>query len=72
MVERNINGMLQFQAHSRSSEARDYALLIDNNKYVQHWSLAQIAVIMVTCSIQVCQQMSIVVHKVYPINVSSV
>lgn len=54
MVERNINGMLQFQAHSRSSEARDYALLVDNNKYVQHWSLAQIAVIMVTCSVQVC------------------
>lgn len=45
--------MLQFQSHSRSSEARDFALLIDNNSYVQNWSLIQISVILLTCSIQV-------------------
>lgn len=45
--------MLQYQAHSRNSEARDYALLIDNNKYVQNWSLIQIVVILLTCSVQV-------------------
>lgn len=52
-VERNINGMLQYQSHSRSSEARDFALLIDNNSYVQNWSIIQISVILLTCSIQV-------------------
>lgn len=45
--------MLQYQSFSRSSEARDYALLIDNNKYVQNWSIIQIVVILLTCSIQV-------------------
>lgn len=52
-VERNLNGMLQYQSHSRSSEARDFALLIDNNSYVQNWSIIQISVILLTCSIQV-------------------
>lgn len=52
-VERNINGMLQYQSFSRSSEARDHALLIDNNRYVQNWSIIQIVVILLTCSIQV-------------------
>ncbi|GAB0098226.1 Transmembrane emp24 domain-containing protein [Sergentomyia squamirostris] len=52
-VERNINDMLQFQSHSRSREARDYALLSDNNGYVQKWSMAQILVILVTTTIQV-------------------
>lgn len=53
-VERNINGMLQYQSHSRSSEARDHALLVDNNAYVQNWSLIQIVIILLTCSVQVC------------------
>ncbi|XP_055686131.1 transmembrane emp24 domain-containing protein 6 [Lutzomyia longipalpis] len=52
-VERNINDMLQYQSHSRSREARDYALLSDNNGYVQKWSMAQILVILVTTTIQV-------------------
>ena len=52
-VEHNINGMLQYQSFSRGREARDYALLIDNNSYVQKWSLAQIVIILVTCTIQV-------------------
>lgn len=45
--------MLQYQSHSRSSEARDFALLVDNNSYVQNWSIIQISVILLTCSIQV-------------------
>ncbi|GLH04845.1 hypothetical protein R5R35_003594 [Gryllus longicercus] len=52
-VERNINEMLQYQHHSRGREARDYNLLIDNNKYVQNWSLAQIIVIAATTVLQV-------------------
>lgn len=52
-VQRNINDMLQYQSHSRSREARDFALLADNNVYVQKWSLAQILVILVTTTIQV-------------------
>lgn len=51
-VERNINSMLQYQSHTRSSEARDFALLVDNNAYVQNWSMIQIFVILLTCSIQ--------------------
>lgn len=52
-VERNINSMLQYQSHTRSSEARDFALLVDNNAYVANWSMIQIFVILLTCSIQV-------------------
>lgn len=52
-VERKISDMLQFQSHSRSRESRDVALLLDNNSYVQNWSLTQIIVILVTCSLQV-------------------
>ncbi|XP_017762298.1 PREDICTED: transmembrane emp24 domain-containing protein 5-like [Eufriesea mexicana] len=52
-VERNINKMLQTQHLSRSREARDLNLLLDNNSYVQTWSIAQIIVIMVTTAIQV-------------------
>lgn len=52
-VERNINDMFQYQSHSRAREARDYALIIDNNSYVQFWSLLQIFVIFVTTTVQV-------------------
>lgn len=45
--------MLQFQSHSRSRESRDVALLLDNNAYVQNWSITQIIVICLTCSLQV-------------------
>lgn len=45
--------MMTFQSYSKGREARDYALLIDNNSYVQKWSLAQILVICVTCAVQV-------------------
>lgn len=52
-VERNINDMLQFQSHTRSKEARDSALLKDNNSYVQTWSLIQIVVIASVTTVQV-------------------
>lgn len=52
-VERNINDMFLYQSHSRNAEARDMALLEDNNSYVQTWSLAQIVIIVITCSVQV-------------------
>ncbi|KAL5293243.1 TMED6 family protein [Megaselia abdita] len=52
-VERNINEMLSFQSFSKSREARDFALLVDNNSYVSTFSVAQIVVILITCSVQV-------------------
>ncbi|XP_066995634.2 transmembrane emp24 domain-containing protein 5 isoform X1 [Anabrus simplex] len=52
-VERNINEMLQYQHHSRGREARDYNLLLDNNRYVQNWSVIQILVITCTTGLQV-------------------
>ncbi|CAL1685024.1 unnamed protein product [Lasius platythorax] len=52
-VEKNINEMLQTQHWSRSREARDLNLLLDNNSYVQMWSIAQVVVITVTTMIQV-------------------
>lgn len=52
-VEKNINEMLQTQHWSRNREARDLNLLLDNNSYVQIWSMAQVLVITVTTMIQV-------------------
>ncbi|KAJ6640768.1 Transmembrane emp24 domain-containing protein 5 [Pseudolycoriella hygida] len=53
VVEKNINDMLQFQFNSRSRESRDMALLLDNNSYIQNWSITQITVIILTCTVQV-------------------
>uniref|UniRef100_A0AAG5D8K4 GOLD domain-containing protein n=1 Tax=Anopheles atroparvus TaxID=41427 RepID=A0AAG5D8K4_ANOAO len=52
-VERNLNAMFQYQAHSRNNEARDYAIIMDNNAYVWKWSVLQILVIVFTTSVQV-------------------
>jgi len=52
-VEKNINEMLQTQHWSRSREERDLNLLLDNNSYVQMWSIAQVIVITLTTMIQV-------------------
>lgn len=43
----------QYQANSRAREARDYALIKDNNSYVGTWSIVQIFVIVVTTTVQV-------------------
>lgn len=45
--------MLQYQYMSRSQEARDLNLLIDNNSYVQRWSIVQLVVIAATTVLQV-------------------
>lgn len=45
--------MLQIQHLSRSREARDINLLLDNNSYVQNWSIAQLVVIAATTTLQV-------------------
>jgi hypothetical protein len=45
--------MFQHQSFSRAREARDYALIMDNNSYVQFWSFIQIVVIILTTTIQV-------------------
>ncbi|XP_076648657.1 transmembrane emp24 domain-containing protein 5 [Halictus rubicundus] len=52
-VERNVNEMFQTQYLSRGSEERDYNLLLDNNFYVQMWSITQITVIIITTTIQI-------------------
>ncbi|CAG9799436.1 unnamed protein product [Chironomus riparius] len=52
-VETNLNVMSQYQANSRAREARDYALIRDNNSYVGTWSIVQIFVIVVTTTVQV-------------------
>lgn len=52
-VERDVDVMLQFQSESRSREARDMALLLDNNSYVQNRSTVLILVIILTCTMQV-------------------
>ncbi|TMW44416.1 hypothetical protein DOY81_010505 [Sarcophaga bullata] len=41
-VERNINDMLAYQYHSRNREARDFALVMDNNTYIQTFSVCQL------------------------------
>jgi len=45
--------MLQYQHYSRSIEARHFNTLLDNNRYVQNWSLTQIVVIACTTILQV-------------------
>ncbi|CAB0028770.1 unnamed protein product [Trichogramma brassicae] len=52
-VEKNINEVMQIQHFSRSREDRDYNLLLDNNSYVQNWSLLQVIVILFTTFVQV-------------------
>lgn len=52
-VERNIYEVMQIQHFSRSREDRDYNLLLDNNAYVQNWSLLQVVVIIATTIVQV-------------------
>lgn len=52
-VENNLNLMTQYQSHSRAREARDFALIKDNESYVGTWSLVQIFVIVITTCVQV-------------------
>ncbi|KAG8229491.1 hypothetical protein J437_LFUL010066 [Ladona fulva] len=52
-VEQNIQEMLQHLQYSKGREGRDYNLLLDNNAYVQNWSLIQIFFITSTTILQV-------------------
>ncbi|XP_031835359.1 transmembrane emp24 domain-containing protein A [Nomia melanderi] len=52
-VEKNVNEMFQTQHLSRSREARDLNLLLDNNFYVQVWSITQITVIIIATTTQI-------------------
>jgi len=45
--------MLQHQYHVRSRENRDFNLLVDNNTYVNVWSIMQVLLIMGTSTVQV-------------------
>jgi hypothetical protein len=52
-VDQRIGQSLQDLQYSRAREARDFALLEDNNAYVSFWSIVQCAVIIATTSFQV-------------------
>ncbi|EFX86098.1 hypothetical protein DAPPUDRAFT_45190 [Daphnia pulex] len=52
-VDKRIQGILQMQQLARSREARDYNLLLDNETYVQNWSIAQCVVVIACFVVQV-------------------
>ncbi|GAB6018438.1 hypothetical protein CHUAL_000146 [Chamberlinius hualienensis] len=52
-VEGQINEMQREQQFGRRHEARDYQLLLENNSYIQNWSIAQIFVVLIASSLQV-------------------
>merc|ERR1719397_1330210 len=52
-VDQRIQVMRQFQSMSKGSEARDFNLIQDNSNYVQTWSMAQIAVVIICTVVQV-------------------
>ena len=52
-VDMRIQEILQQQQLRRGHEARDYNLLLDNESYVQYWSLAQCTVIVCAFVVQV-------------------
>ena len=52
-VDKRIHEILQHQQLTRGREARDFNLLLDNNSYVQYWSLAQIVIVVSAFVVQV-------------------
>lgn len=52
-VDQRIGQSLQDLQYSRAREARDFALLEDNQSYVSFWSTIQCIVIMATTGFQV-------------------
>lgn len=52
-VETRVNEVFQYLSAARAWEARDYALIVDNNAYVMYWSLIQIFVILTTSTVTV-------------------
>ncbi|MCL4127900.1 UNVERIFIED_CONTAM: hypothetical protein GTU68_000207 [Idotea baltica] len=51
-VDQKIHMMLQYQSYSRAREGRDYQLLLENNSYIQYWSIAQCLAIVIASMIQ--------------------
>jgi hypothetical protein len=47
-VDQRIGQMLQHLQHSRAREARDFALIEDNQSYVSFWSSVQCVIIMMS------------------------
>ena len=52
-VDKRLHAILQLQQMSRGREARDYNLLLDNEAYVQYWSMAQCLVVIGCFLVQV-------------------
>ncbi len=52
-VDQRLHSILQQQQLSRGREARDYNLLLDNESYVQYWSIAQCIVVIACFLVQV-------------------
>jgi hypothetical protein len=52
-VDQRVGSVLQLLHHSRAREARDFALLEDNQSYVSFWSGLQCVIIMLTTGVQV-------------------
>jgi len=52
-VDQRVGSVLQLLHNSRAKEARDFALLEDNQSYVTFWSVLQCLIIMATTSVQV-------------------
>ena len=46
--------MRQFQSMTKGAESRDLNLIIGNGRYVQTWSIIQIAIVIICTIVQVC------------------
>uniref|UniRef100_T1JF78 GOLD domain-containing protein n=1 Tax=Strigamia maritima TaxID=126957 RepID=T1JF78_STRMM len=53
LVSSRVNDILRYQQFARGHEARDFSLLLANNRYVQLWSIAQCAVVLLSGCCQV-------------------
>uniref|UniRef100_A0A1W7RAL6 Transmembrane emp24 domain-containing protein 6 n=1 Tax=Hadrurus spadix TaxID=141984 RepID=A0A1W7RAL6_9SCOR len=52
-VDVRVGEMLKFQDHGRRQVSRDWHVVDSNNRWVQYWSMAQCAVIIITSTVQV-------------------
>ena len=46
--------MRQFQSMTKGAESRDLNLIVGNGRYVQTWSIIQIAIVIICTIVQVC------------------
>ncbi|XP_029830593.2 transmembrane emp24 domain-containing protein 5 isoform X1 [Ixodes scapularis] len=52
-VDGQVGEMLKYQDQNRRHMAKDWYIVDGNNRYVQYWSLAQCAIVVLTSTIQV-------------------